>query len=139
MTLRDRILARADLSAMRAARDITGLAAALNEAPDSDAQSRFVTARTVLAECADGAAILDALSAVSGRIGAVKWALTFLSQDSGLDIGNAVTRGMIDQLVTAAALTTAQGAALKSLGEVPEIVTQEQVAEEMYSPDGSEK
>jgi|GEM_PF-2772559 len=139
MTLRDRILARADLNDARAARDITALAAALNAEGLTAPKTRFVTARTVLSECADGGAILDALKAAAAGNSAVDWALKFMSQDSGIDAGNAMTRGMVDQLVAATALTPAQGEALKALANAPVIVTQEQVADALYNPDGTEK
>jgi len=138
MSIRDRILAQPDLAAARAARDIDALAAGLNAQAPMVARSRFVTARTVLAECAGGSAILDALVAAQS-ISAIAWALKFLAQDSGLDIGNAATLGMVDQLVAGNALTATQGAALKALANTPDLVTRDQVADAMFNADGSEK
>jgi hypothetical protein len=138
MSIRDRILARPDLNAMRAAGDIDGLAAALNADAPMVAKSRFVTARTVLAECPNGSAILDALVAAQS-ISAVAWALKFLAQDSGLDIGHPTTLGMVDQLVAGGALSATQGDALKALANAPELVTRLDVADAMYNPDGTEK
>ena len=123
---------------MRLARDITGLAAALNETPPLGAQSRFITARTVMSECSDGVTILRALTAASADP-AVGWALQFLGQDSGLDIGDPFTQGMVDQLVAAEVLNTAQGEQIKALAHRLQFVTQEEVAAEMYNPDGTEK
>lgn len=139
MTIRDRILARPDLDALRAARDLGALAAALNAEALTAPQERYVTARTVLAECQDGPAILDALEAAQTTVSAVKWAVTFLSQNSGLDIGNPVTLGMVDQLVTNSLLSAAQGQQLHALAMQPVLVTAAQVADAMYNLDGTEK
>jgi hypothetical protein len=138
MSIRDRILARADLDGLRAAKDITGLAVALNADAPMEVGERFITGRTVLSECKDGADILNALAAAAS-IPAVEWALKFLSQNSGLDVGNQRTHDMIDQLQAGSALTPAQAKALKALSLRPQIVTQEQVADELYNPDGTEK
>jgi hypothetical protein len=138
MTIRERILARRDLDDMRAARDITALAAALNAEGATEIGQRFVTARAVMAGCVDGIAILSALKAAESNP-AVGWALQFLGQEAGLDIGDPYAQGMVDQLVAAGVLTSAQGAQLKALALRPLIVTQEQVAEAMYHPDGTEK
>lgn len=138
MGVRERILARRDLDGSRAARDITTLASALNAEGVKSVQSRFVTARTILAECLDGVGILDALDAAKDNR-AVGWALQFLGQDSGLDVGEPVTQAMIEQLASVGVLTPDQGAQLKSLALQPLTVTQEQVALDMYNPDGSEK
>lgn len=140
MSIRDRILARRDLDELRAARDITGLAAALNADAPMEFRPRYITARAVMAECAGGAAILDALTAIASSNSAVSWAMKFIGQEAGLNIGDPYTLGMVDQLVTAGALTAAQGDALKALAkQQPVLVTQEQVAQAMYHDDGTEK
>lgn len=82
-------------------------------------KSRFVTARTILAECPDGAAILDALTTAQANVSAVKWALTFLSQDSGLDVGHPRTQVMLGGLVQGGALTAAQADQLKAMAMQP--------------------
>lgn len=138
MGIRERILARADLNALRAARDITALAAALNAEGLTAPQQRFITARGVMSGCADGVAILTALEAATAN-NAVAWALKFLGQESGLDVGDPYTQGMIDQLVTGGVLTAAHGDQLKALALAPVVVTQGQVAQAMYNPDGTEK
>lgn len=138
MMIRERILARRDLDTLRAARDITGLAAALNAEGALAVGQRFVTARAVMAGCADGVAILSALKAADSNP-AVGWALQFLGQEAGLDIGDPFAQGMVDQLVTAGVLTGGQGASLKALSLRPLLVTQEQVAEAMYNRNGTEK
>lgn len=89
--------------------------------PDGTAiRSRFITARTVLAEIGpDGATILDKLEAAAAVIPAVKWAMRFIVQDSGIDIGHPGTQGMTDQLVAGGILTAEEGAALKGLALQP--------------------
>lgn len=89
--------------------------AALNAKTRSRIISRFVTARTILAECADGATILDKLEAAGAQVSAVKWAMRFLQQEGGIDVGHPATLAMVDQLVGAGVLTAAEGAALKNL------------------------
>ena len=49
-----------------------------------------------------------------------------------LDVGDALTRAMIDQICS-----PASASALKALAEVPDKVTAQQVAEVIYNPDGS--
>ena len=89
-------------------------------------QDRFVTARTILAECSGGGTILDALEkATTGAVitpmtvelqSDIKWALKFLGQDSGVNVGTTATQGLIDACVSVGTLTTAQGASLKGMG-----------------------
>lgn len=139
MGIRNRILARPDLAAMRAARDLTGLADALNAEPPLVLRERYVTARTILAECENGADILDALVTAGENVSAVKWALTFLSQDSGLDVGHPTTQGMIDQLAAGGVLSAEQAQSLKSLALQAVFVDRLEVESAMFNPDGSEK
>ena len=94
-------------------------AALLNDPRFTKIKTRFVTARTVLAEVAGGAALLDKLQSIGATQSAVKYAMTFLNQEGGIDIGNAATQGMVDQLVAGAALTAAEGTALKNLALQP--------------------
>jgi hypothetical protein len=91
----------------------------LNAQTERMVKSRYVTARTVLAECAEGAVILDTLEAIGNQISAVKWAMKFLGQEGGLDVGNAATQGMLDQLEGGGLLTVEQATALKNLGSLP--------------------
>jgi hypothetical protein len=87
---------------------------------------RFVTARTILKECAGGGTLLDALErAVVGAPVApvntelqssIKWALKFLGQDSGLDVGTTSTQTLIGYCVATGVLTQAQGDSLVAMG-----------------------
>lgn len=140
MTLRDEILARPDCAAAVSARDLDAIAALMSVGRKA-IQSRFVTARTIFGECAGGQGIYDALNAAATANSAVKMAVKFLEQDSGLDIGNPATQAMIDQLMAGAtpALTAAQGAALKALANLPQTVSRSQVEAAMYNANGSAK
>lgn len=91
----------------------------LNAKTMLDVQSRFITARTILAEIADGAALLDKLEALATQVSAVKWAMKFLTSEGGLDIGHANTQGQIAALVAGGALTAAEGKALQDLALQP--------------------
>jgi hypothetical protein len=137
--LRSQIHANPAFAEALASRDSWALAAILS-AGRSSIQPRFVTARTILAECgALGPSILDALEAASAGNSAVKWAVRFLGQDSGLDVGNPVTQYMIDQLVTATVLTADQGAALKGLAIAANPVSAHDIANAVFNDDGSLK
>ncbi|HEV2612534.1 MAG TPA: hypothetical protein VGU61_19890 [Noviherbaspirillum sp.] len=92
----------------------------LNADTESGVKSRMVTARAILAECGPGASvILDKLEAAAANLSAVKWAVRFLSQDAGIDVGNPATQAMINQLVAGNVLTAAEGKALKDMALQP--------------------
>lgn len=93
------------------------VAAILNDKRYTATKERYVTARTVLAELGAtiGAAILDKLEAAATQSSPVKWMLKFLTQDSGLDVGQAETQGCIDALAIAGVLTTNEATALKGM------------------------
>jgi hypothetical protein len=90
----------------------------LNAQTETMVKLRMVTARTLLAECAAGPAILDKLEAAGASNSAVKWAVRFLGNDGGLDVGHPMTQKMIDQL-TGPVLTAEEGATLKALAKQP--------------------
>lgn len=138
MDLRTRILNNTALDAMRAARDITGLAAALNADGTMERKARFVTARAILTSCDGGEGILAALEAAQSNT-AVSWALKFLATEAGLDVGDPGIYPLLDKLVAGAILTAAQSEALKDMALQPVFVTQTEVAIALYNPDGSEK
>jgi hypothetical protein len=138
MSIRDHILARPDLAEARAARDLDALAAGLNAQPESTLQPRYITARTILAECADGAIILAALDIAATANAAVKYAVKFLGQDSGLNVGDPVTQGMLDAIVPSV-LTQAQADQVKGMAMLPQMVTRADVESAMFNPDGTEK
>lgn len=137
--LKAEIEAKPECADAVAAKDLDAIAAIISEGR-TNRQSRYVTARTILAECGElGPGILDALEAVAPVNSAVRWALDFLKQNSGLDVGNAVTQIMIDQLVSAGALTQPQGDALKNLAVRRAPVSRLDVEAALFNPDGSAK
>ena len=82
-------------------------------------KERFVTARAVLAAHGTaGAAVLDKLEAASSGNAAVKWAMKFVSQDSGIDVGHSNTRTLLDAMVPAV-LTQAEADMLKDMAIQP--------------------
>lgn len=125
---------------MRLARDITALAAALNAEGEYVAQPRLITARLILTvNPTEGRAILRALRTAASQDIGVEFANLFLGQPAGVDIGDPDMWVELDHLVTSAVLTDAQASLLKALSLVPLVVTQEQVADELYNPDGTER
>lgn len=90
----------------------------LNARTRTAVQSRFVTARGVLAEVDGGAQILDKLDALTGAVREVKWAMKFLLTD-GIDVGHPRTRALLDQLAAGGAITAADAQALKDLALQP--------------------
>ena len=138
MSLRDEILARADCADMVTARDCNGIAALVSVGRKA-VQPRYVTARTVLAEISGGAALLDKMQSIGTTQAAVKYAMTFLNQEAGIDIGNYATQAMIDQLVAGAALTAAEGTSLKNMALLAAPVSPRDVAVALFNDDGSPK
>ena len=95
------------------------LADMMNARIYSMVKEKFVTARGVLAaHGATGAAVLDKLEAASSGNSAVKWAMKFVSQDSGIDVGHPTTRGLLDAMVPAV-LTQAEADMLKNMAIQP--------------------
>ncbi len=141
MDLRNEILARADCASFVEARDIDAIAA-LVSVDRKAVQTRFANARTVLAECGLlGPEILDALQVAAAAPGksAVKWALAFISQEAGLDVGHPATRYMVQQLIDDKSLSPEQGAALLNLANLPAPVSRNDVADALFNPDGTAK
>ena len=87
----------------------------MNESKFLMPKSRMITARAIMAECANGDSILEKLEALSTVNTKVKWIVKFLGQDAGVDIGNAVTRSNIDTIVSAGGLTSEEGTQLKNM------------------------
>lgn len=78
---------------------------------------RDVNAKQVLSVlgATDGAVFLDALEAVSAANSAVKWTLTFLKSESGINVGDIETRNSLDELADGGALNVDSVAAIKAL------------------------
>ena len=99
----------------------------------------MVTARAIISECPDGGVILDKLEEAAAVNTSVKWAMKFLAQDAGIDIGNTATRMLIDGLVHQNVLTQSQGNSLKNLALQPVAVSALEVAQALFNDDGSMK
>ena len=117
---------RAEIDTGPLAAELTGksdddVAAILNDKRFTTTGERYVTARTVLAElgATTGATILDKLEAAATQSSPVKWMLKFLTQDSGLDVGQTETQGCIDALAIAGVLTTDEASALRGMALLP--------------------
>lgn len=81
----------------------------------------MVNARTIMARlgAAAGATILDKLDAAKAGSPPIKWVFQFITQGEGIDVGHAETRAMLDQLVAATVLTSAERDGVKSLAVFP--------------------
>lgn len=139
MSVRARILARHDLMGLREARDLDGLAAALNAEDATALGQRYVTTRTILDECEEGRAIVAAIQSAAGADPTVAEALHFLRDDSGFDVGHPRTQAMVRELQAAGIFTQAQADQLCAMGLQPVVVDRLQVEAAMFNPDGSEK
>lgn len=91
----------------------------LNAKTQTSIQPRFITARSILAEIADGAAILDKLDATAALVPAVKWAMLYLKGETGIDVGYPSTRDQLDGLAQAGILTAAQAEEVKTMALQP--------------------
>lgn len=112
MTIRERILARRDLDEARAARDITTLADKLNEECKPADVPQQVTAVDILDLAPHSNVLMDLLrSAAAGE----------------------------SVVAMASALLSEQGATVMVPGYEPPFITQTDVADAMYNPDGTEK
>lgn len=66
----------------------------------SGIKSRYITARTILADCEHGADILDAIEAAAKTNSAARWALGFLGKDSGFDIGHPRSQAAVGEMMS---------------------------------------
>ena len=138
MSLHDEIHNNPACAAAITARDCNEIAR-IHSIGRTAMQTRFVTARTVLAECGlNGAALLDKLDAAAPGIPSVKWAMVFLRQDSGLDVGHPNTQALLQGMVPAV-LAQSEADQLKNLALLPAPVSAPQVADALFNPDGSAK
>jgi hypothetical protein len=138
-TIRDRILARRDLDALREAKDLDGLAAALNTEVHAVLTESWVDAPGIINRCPSGKSILRKLKAGAGADAIIEMAWQSLVFGKGLDFGAASTLNSIDEMRPALGFTDTEVAELQALGQQPVYVTREQVNDAMYNPDGSEK
>lgn len=89
---------------------------------------------------ADAYAAITALKTAGQSDPMVGFFLAWLEPDSptGLDLGNAAVRAMLDSLATGGAITSPQAAAIKALAEVPTAVDHGRVSDAWlrYRPGG---
>jgi hypothetical protein len=135
----DRVHARSDLDAYRAAKDIYAIADALNADGLTAPGSRFVTMLTIINECADAADIIGALVGAAATRPALYEVIVFLRRESGMDAGASSIQVIFDGLLADSVLTSTQHAQLVALSALPVIVTPFEVADALYYPDGTER
>ena len=86
-------------------------------------KSRMVTARGIMASYGigpvAGAMFLDKLEVLSASVPALKLAMKFLQQESGIDIGEPATQQMLDSLVGIGGITSAEVSGVKSMAKMP--------------------
>ena len=130
MTLEDEIIARlraeiesgplsSQLTPLVVGGSDSAIADLLNSPSELAPRSRLINARAVLAEYPDGtvqaAMVLDKLESAAVNVPALRWIMSFLKSDSGVDIGHKATQSMLDQLAAGGVITTDEAAKLKSL------------------------
>ncbi len=107
------------LAPLVAAGSDSAIADLLNSPNELAPASRMISARAVLAEYPDGpiqaAVVLDKLESAAVTVPALRWIMTFLKADSGIDIGHKATRDMLDQLSIGGVITADEATKLKSL------------------------
>lgn len=144
--IRDRILARcaAGDTAMieaRAARHLDDMAALLNAEGLMEVAPRWVTGRTVLAECPSGDSIIRKLHAAVATDPIIELAWTYLLNGQGLDMGDVSTRSRTGATVTAGVWTDDEGSQLLKLAVQPVLVSRLDVEHDLYTEalDGTER
>lgn len=104
--------------------DSTGwVANMLNERKFQAFKTRMVTARGIMASYGigptQGALFLDKLEALSANIPALKWAMKFLQQETGLDVGEPATQIMLTSLIGVGGITQAEVDGVKAMAIQP--------------------
>lgn len=138
-SIRDRVLARADLNEARAQRDLDTMTAALNAEGLLVRRTTFVTWRIVITDCPSGIAIKRKMKNAAADDDAIETACEFLKQEAGLDVGHAGAWANIERMVVAGILTAAEGQELMNLSLHPLVVDRLEVEAALYNPDNTEK
>lgn len=104
--------------------DSTGwVANMLNERKFQAAKTRMVTARGIMASYGigptQGALFLDKLESLSANIPALKWAMKFLQQETGIDVGEPATQIMLTSLIGVGGITQAEIDGVKAMAIQP--------------------
>lgn len=93
--------------------DSTGwVANMLNTRKFQAIKTRMVTARGIMASYGigptQGALFLDKLEVLSTNVPALKWAMKFLQQETGIDVGEPATQLMLTSLIGVGGITQAE-------------------------------
>ena len=104
--------------------DSTGwVANMLNERKLQAAKTRMVTARGIMASYGigptQGALFLDKLESLSANIPSLKWAMKFLQQETGIDVGEPATQIMLTSLIGVGGITQAEVDGVKAMAIQP--------------------
>jgi len=104
--------------------DSTGwVANMLNERKFQAAKTRMVTARGIMASYGigptQGALFLDKLESLSANIPSLKWAMKFLQQETGIDVGEPATQIMLTSLIGVGGITQAEVDGVKAMAIQP--------------------
>ena len=104
--------------------DSTGwVANMLNERKFQAVKTRMVTARGIMASYGigptQGALFLDKLESLSANIPALKWAMKFLQQETGIDVGEPATQIMLTSLIGVGGITQAEVDGVKAMAIQP--------------------
>lgn len=95
----------------------------LNAKTEHMIKSKMITARGIMASYGigpvAGAAFLDKLEIVAQSVPSVKWAMKFLQQEAGIDVGESATQSMLDSLVGIAGVTAQEVQGIKAIGMQP--------------------
>ena len=104
--------------------DSTGwVANMLNERKFQAAKTKMVTARGIMASYGigptQGALFLNKLESLSANIPALKWAMKFLQQETGIDVGESATQAMLTSLIGVGGITQAEVDGVKAMAIQP--------------------
>lgn len=139
MSIRERVLSRADLAAAYKSHDLDALVAGLNIKPDYALTETWVDALGLINRCKTGKSILRKLKAGSSLDAVIEVAWYAMLNLKGLDFGAQSMLDSIDEMAPVLGFTLDELNEMKSLGMQPVYVTRQQVADALYNPDGSEK
>jgi hypothetical protein len=138
-TIKERILARADLAEAMSRRDTEALAAGLNEQPEFARGECWVDALGIINRCTHGKSILRKLKAGAAVDAIVEVAWNALN-GKGLDFGADSTLASIDEMAPALDFTVDEAEDLRALAPLcPVYVSRLDIADAMFNDDGSLK
>lgn len=99
------------------------LADLLNAQSATMAKPRMITARGIMASYglgpSAGAAFMDKLEVLSAGVPTIKWAMKFLQEESGIDVGEPATQAMLASLVGVGGVTQTEVDGVKAMANQP--------------------